>query len=189
MFELEKLQDLLNNHNIEAAQQFIQSYEERLDEEKNKYSQKILKEKINKLKQAFNNASLHTNIEIEKNKLSIQNNQHSSDNVIEHKNNCSLQIENTSQLVFRECHNINVVGECETAFIRDCCDSTFELNVGQLRLYGCKGVRLKVYTKSGIYMEECNSIIIEALNKNVDNMYCEVYDFSAPFETINYKIM
>lgn len=274
MSEIEKLQQFLKNNKKREAQDFIITLEEKLDSEKSKYSQKILKQKIEDLKRLYLEFTFYKTITIKGNEFNflneskecnqnkdekyiyfdcqinkelqirsnndliieskqiedraftkeindqkdknlnktnnfgenlgfaeekdikkvegtIKNDQNKNEHkcIIENKNNCNLNIKKTSQLIFRDCSGSYITGEGDTAFIRDCKNCKFELTVNQLRLYGCENLVLKVYTKSGIYLEKCKNIKIESLGSDDDNKYRDVFDFSCPFEIRNYSFI
>ncbi|ELA48101.1 hypothetical protein VCUG_00339 [Vavraia culicis subsp. floridensis] len=97
------------------------------------------------------------------------------------------------ELTINACSNLRITTNVSgSIFIENVQESALKINAGQIRLVGCRDLKLMVYTKSGISIENSERIIIEEWkiqNVKHENLFWKVNDFSDPFGDKNYTVI
>lgn len=196
------IKEIIENGNLEEAKNKIRKLEEKAADEKSIHIQASLLRQIHELKQMYISKTT-----INLNGLEKNNNQAPSIKIIPEfdGNNSKLILSKVISSTIDECicteskieacNDIIIKGiVCKNSIlIISVTESTIRCSAQQIRLIGCRNIKLDVYTETGIFLENCSNIqITEALFNNQSrekNMFREVFDFSNPNEAINYEII
>lgn len=190
------IKQLIKDNKMEEAKSKIIELEVKLEQEQSRYQLIVLKKQIEELKNIYiNNCKIYipnieNDIKLEiketptifignKSKFYIKN---KKDEIYEQIDTIEGKIENCENIVIR---NFNCKG---SLLLINVINSEIECNVNQMRLINCKNVVLKIFTMTGIFLQNSTDISIMKLNNMIGNKYKIVYDFSSPFKNINYKI-
>lgn len=181
--------------NLSIAQKSIEILELKLLKEKLKYNQRILRERIERLKSYFSSSTVKNTInEIclkEPICLELQKSMDSLESIeIRAQKNNIINIQNSPQIIVVDCENIKTsYFECyESLSIRRTKNSKFICQVKQIRLFQCENIDLCIFTETGVYIEECKGVRISKLNDASENLYDQVFDFDEGDEK-NYEVL
>ncbi|KAM0688001.1 hypothetical protein COBT_000750 [Conglomerata obtusa] len=250
------------NNDFNAARDYIENLESQMINEKAKYTQRMLKERITRLKIEYNkytssftisenfckmkcNSLKDTFMKVKdmnepdvisttkrinfcKNILNDDKDKNvdrnGSDLIRENDSDCILlsktnkskqNVEDSKNLseckIYENLINVNInITDCDNIIIRNCtnikagpfnCATSVYLNsvinaslifsAKQIRLSHCKNIKLKVFTQTGIFLEDSQNIEIEkfSCSNEAKNNYFIVKDFSNPFSNANYRIV
>ncbi|KAG0439678.1 hypothetical protein DMUE_2270 [Dictyocoela muelleri] len=184
----------------------MKDYEKLLNElqnslikEKTSYRKRILKEKIDNLRKEYEKLE---KLEIEiKNTTENQNllkNHDFMSNPLINMNKIIIKNERNKMYKSINCSVLHVENSEYLNVLADNADTLYLLNVNnsevsgtfeQIRLFGCKNVNLKIFTKTPVTIEKCEKIFISSNGVEDDNQFDNVCDFSDPVGNKNYKIL
>ncbi|KAF7684541.1 hypothetical protein TCON_0269 [Astathelohania contejeani] len=187
----------LKNKNFEFVKHFIRKLEDKLNHESIKYNKTKLRERIYRIKELYRKYEMIPSVEftLKKNKEKSFEEifMESNDSiVIANKCDCEITIGDCKTCVIENCQHVKVpyFSAKQSIFIRNVSDSHIECSSEQLRLSGCKNLYLKIFTATGVFIENSKEIKIEGIyNKREINNYNKVYDLSDPGSNKNYKII
>lgn len=206
LLDEEEIMNLIETGSLQSAQSSIHHLEKAYSSSKLLHTKKLLYTKITNLKKLFASKSTSTSQKL----TTFPNKQLQPQIKITHTstptiiNNNSITIENlkdtfikvtmnATQIFIIKCENISTSKfECkDSVCIRDTSNSRIVCKAGQIRLMKCRDVVIEVYTETGVFIEECEGIVIRKLGWDDGggrNMWERVYDFSESTGR-NYKVL
>lgn len=194
---MDPISKLIQTNKLEDAKKKIKELENQLSEQLSAYNFTSIKNRIERLKKEYINQNIQT-----LNDIPNANKIYLPDNIAEFESNeqkiCYKNINNKKidkihclECKIEDCKYIKceyIV--CENGLtLMNVSNSEIICSVGQIRLVNSENVKLKIFTKTGIYLQNSTGIIIYRLGNGFNNKYDIVCDFTNPLSNKNYIIM
>ena len=195
---MQSIKNLIEKNKLEEAKEQIILIENKLSEENNSYSQRLLITQINELKNLYiikkrGNDKLEAD---KKKELEIRIDLKSTEeddildkiHISDKKDEVFDKIE-CKEIKIENCRNIFTKEiTCEQTFLAiNVIDSVIYCNASQVRLIGCRNIELHPFSKTGVFLQDSKEIKIIGKNQN-NNNFKSVFDFNCPFGSVNYTI-
>lgn len=161
--------------------------------EKTPYRKRLLKDKIESLRTEYENIKKPA-IEIknkqENIKIPHENEINSNKVIIKNETNTKHALSECSVLHVENSEHIKVsIGNADTLCLINVNDSEIVGTFEQTRLFGCRNIFLKIWTKTPVTIEKCVGIKISSNGNSNNNQFDKVCDFSDPIGNKNYTII
>jgi hypothetical protein len=195
----EEIIENIKNGRKEEAEQQIRSLESDLRQEKTKYNQRVLKERIQRLKKIYLDSeeimpptTLSQRIK-KPISFNIADGVESKRTEISNRNGEVILVGDVIEIIIKDCRDVHVpyFRSENSVYLKNIKDSTICCRGQQIRISGCENIILRVSTPIGVFMEESRGIkIMEFGEEGCEvNRYDNVHDFSNPLDDSNYTII
>lgn len=193
---MNQIKNLINDNQLEKAKKEIQILEQRLSEESSKNRQCSLRREIDDLKRLyFEKTKIELTLTRERSITKLEYCQKVEGNknkfIIENEKDTYIKGGSYIEAKFNGCNRIQteVISCTGSVLITNDNDSKISCKGSQIRLINCSNTNIRIYTETGVYLQDCKNITIEPLGiVDEKNKYKEVYDFTDPLSK-NYMIV
>lgn len=185
---MEKVKELIDAGDLEAAKRFIIDKEAELSEEPSVHAQCLLKRQIvemknlylSKMEIALGNTKERGSIDIDIYRPVFERSNRKC--VISNLNHTKVGYVNCSEAKIENCSGIAVelVDSANSILITNVKNSEIKCRASQVRLIGCQDVSLILFTKTGVFLQDSKGIAIRPLSSESGNLYKSVFDFTDP---------
>lgn len=187
--------------NLENIESHILELERQLSSEKTSFGRRKLVDKIKELKKEYNANRQPITIQCCERKgieLLIDDSKGTANGqkqIVEGYKNKSFHLEDFVVAVIRKCLGCKFEHfSCKTSiYLENLYECDVSCSAQQIRITGCKRLRLKCFSHTGVFLQDSTDIEIgeykdNNLNKALVNKFRCVYDFSSPLGSKNYII-
>lgn len=181
------IEELILNGDLEAAKTLICGLEAKLEQESSKSIQSNLKQQISKLKELyFSKVSISLKSTKEKEDLTFEvSNQFTGNSekfIVQNANMAKISAVMCSEAKIENCSDIKteLIAARNSIVLRDVKNADVLLKASQIRLIGCTDVKLRVFTRTGVFLQDSSKIQISPLSTEEGNLYRSVFDFTDP---------
>jgi len=184
---MESIEELILNGDLETAKSLICDLEAKLEQEPSKSIQANLKQRISKLKELyFSKVSISLKSTKEKEDLAFEVSSQFTGNsekfIVQNANMAKISAVTCSEAKIENCSNIKtkLITARNSIVLKDVKNADVSLKASQIRLVGCTDVKLRVFTRTGVFLQDSSEIQISPLSTEEGNLYRSVFDFTDP---------